>query len=115
MHINIRKTALLLGLLAIGIISLLPREALPETGMSDKLGHFMAYGALALLGWLACAKETTRRRIMIGLVIYGAALEGLQMLVPGRFFSTLDMIANALGVGAAYAVLFLIARWRRGP
>ncbi len=113
MHTRIRKSAFFISLIAIGVVSLLPREVLPETGISDKLGHFAAYGALALLAWLAYAEETTRRRVMIALVLYGALLEGLQSFIPGRFFSIGDMIANGGGVALVYAGLMAIAR-RRG-
>ncbi len=94
------------------MVSLLPREVLPETGISDKLGHFAAYGALALLASLAYAEGTIRRRLMIALVLYGALLEGLQSFIPGRFFSIGDMIANGGGVAVVYAGLMVIARRR---
>ena len=112
MHAAIRKSAFFVSLIAIGVVSLLPREVLPETGISDKLGHFAAYGALALLAWLAYAEETIRRRIMIALVLYGAVLEGLQSFIPGRFFSIGDMIANGGGVALVYAALMVIGRRR---
>ncbi len=112
MHAVIRKTAFITGLIAIAMVSVLPREVLPEAGISDKLGHFAAYGALALLGWLAFAEEIVRRRVMIALVLYGAVLEGLQSFIPGRFFSIGDMIANGLGVAAVYGGLMVIANKR---
>ncbi len=115
MNVRIRKTAFFAGLIAIGVVSLLPHEVLPETGISDKLGHFAAYGALALLAWLAYAEETIRRRAMIALVVYGALLEGLQSFIPGRFFSVFDMIANGGGVAVVYAGLMVIAKkWGMG-
>ena len=36
-----------IGVLAVITLSLIPKEALPETGIWDKLHHVLAYGGLA--------------------------------------------------------------------
>ncbi len=79
-----------------------------DVGVSDKLAHFIAYAALAVLAWqafptrwgLACA----------GAFAWGVAMELLQAVVPGRFCSGLDLLANAGGVLLGVALMLL---WRR--
>lgn len=106
------------ALIVIGVMSLLPQDALPTTNLSDKLEHLLAYATLCVLGMLAYTKPSARRFLIIGLVLYGGALEGGQSFVPGRFPSILDLVANAVGVGIGYAgfvVLMMLAaegkRW----
>ena len=46
------KFTFAIGVLAVITFSLIPKEALPETGIWDKLLHALAYGGLAVLGGL---------------------------------------------------------------
>jgi VanZ family protein len=85
----------------------------------DKVVHFVQYLILALLTFFALARGTRRDRrwqlhMTIGAVIaYGVALEMLQLAVPEREMSALDMVANVAGaiVGAylAHAVMEPVA------
>ena len=47
---KLAKITFFVGLVAVIILSLLPHETVPETGMWDKLNHALAYGVLARLG-----------------------------------------------------------------
>lgn len=94
------KVLFVFGVLVTGWVSLLPRVALPETGVSDKIEHLVAYVVLSLVGCRAFPDQV--QRILMGLVLYGIALEGLQSLVPGRVPSLMDIVANTLGVGLGY-------------
>jgi VanZ family protein len=107
------KILFVFGILTTGGVSLLPRVALPDTGVSDKLEHLLAYGVLSLVGCRAFADPVSR--ILIGLVLYGIVLEGLQSLVPGRVPSLMDVVANTLGVGLGYLVLIFVRRGTAGP
>jgi VanZ family protein len=109
----IKKTVFFSSLLALAVLSLAPGEALPDTGVSDKLEHFAAYGALGLMGIYAYPEKSRLRWVVIGLVGYGIGLEMLQILVPSRFFSIGDIIANTLGVLSGYALIILMHRMRR--
>ena len=93
---------------AVGVVSLMPQEALPETGVSDKLEHFAAYAVLGLVGFLAFFRNA--RQVLFSLMIYGATLEVLQGFVPGRQPSVADALANASGVVLAYCSIFL---WKK--
>ena len=41
-------------------------------------------------------------------VVYGVAIECLQLVVPGRFFDWFDMLANAFGAVVGYGLFFLV-------
>ena len=113
----IRIAGLVAGLAVIFLLSVLPRAQLPETGVSDKLEHFAAYGVLAVLAWFAVPNHddgARRRQAMIGLVLYGIALECVQFFIPGRFFSLWDILANCGGVLAAYIGMWMVTHRFRG-
>lgn len=70
----------------------------------DKLGHVAAYAALML--WFANLYETLARRSMLasGFVALGVALEFVQGSTGYRTFEAADMVANAFGVAAGWAL-----------
>lgn len=65
---------------------------------ADKLYHCAAYGWLALLPVIGFADHRTALCAAFFMIILGALLEAGQYFVPGRMFSVLDILANALGV-----------------
>ena len=105
-----KKIVLFLALIVIAVLSLAPSEALPDTSISDKMAHFLAYGILSLMGLNACTGKAGRWWIVFGLVLYGISLEALQTLVPDRSFSIGDIFANTLGVFGGFAVWGTSAR-----
>ena len=80
----------------IGVLSLLPPKHI-ELGDSDKSAHFIAYFTLMITYRFWRISEHFLTGIFI-LIIYGIILEFLQGLVPGRFPSILDTVANTIGV-----------------
>lgn len=104
MVIRIYRVAFVSGVICLGILSLLPRDAMPVTGISDKIEHFLAYGLLGLIGFRAYLKDAWH--VAIGLIFYGLLLEILQSMIPGRDPSLFDAIANTLGVLTSWAVLW---------
>lgn len=81
----------------IGYESLLPGSGLPPTQHSDKIVHFAAYFALALL---LCSALSARRRFAVcaAVIGYGGLIEILQSAMAlGRTGSWLDMAANIAG------------------
>lgn len=83
---------------------------LGEPGLTDKVAHFMAYGALgAAAFWAQLRLFKTRWALPAMLAAYGAALEGLQGLGGVRSPELADAVANFLGVVAAYGGASLIA------
>lgn len=81
-----------------------------HTEFGDKVGHFLAYGALGylfVLGW----KPPLRTLLLgvAGLTVYGGVLEVFQGLSVSRQMDPYDAIANFFGalLGAAVASVFV--------
>jgi VanZ family protein len=84
---------------------LLPQPpAAADTGW-DKLNHVLAFAGPCFAGLAARAGTGARSawRIALGLLLWGAVLEGLQGLLPPRSAELMDLLADAVGllVGAA--------------
>jgi VanZ family protein len=93
----------------IWVMSLIPLS-MPAVPNSDKIGHFLAYGLLALCFGLIRQQKLALIWLLASLM--GVAIEFAQALTPYRSFDTLDMLANAGGaligiVIAAIALKFL--------
>ena len=65
---------------------------------SDKFLHLLCWCVLFISLRLALLGKARLVASALGLLAYATALEALQLLSPGRYFSTLDMFANALGI-----------------
>lgn len=110
---------LVLGLL---LVCLMPARSLPQTGVSDKFEHALAYAVLSL--WFAGLYPRSRYVIIgMGLFAMGVAIEWAQgAMHMGRESDYRDVIANTLGIvgGLALAALWLggwaewIDGWTRG-
>lgn len=95
--------------LAIAYLSLRPSVQMVE--VNDKVGHFIAYSVLMLNAGLAFWKRKRELIIVLLYVIgYGIVMEVGQYFTPGRFFSFLDMLANASGALLAGGLLLLFGR-----
>ncbi len=107
----IARTAFLIVLVIVTVLALFPHLQLPEPsalqGYFDKVGHVLAFVALALLG----AGAWPRRWSLIGgLVCYAVILELLQRFSAGREVHIADALANL--VGLAIGLGFVMARRR---
>ena len=91
--------------------SLMPAAQIPDTGLSDKLGHALAYGILTVLGLYAYARHPLS--VLAGVFSLGLALEGLQYLTPTRTFEWLDVAANGVGIVLGLAIV-AVSRGFRG-
>ncbi len=97
------KLFLTLWLVSVGAVtwgSLQPGVELPgQLWNADKVYHLFAYAWLALLPFAVF--QVPRAALCAALAMFGlgVVLELLQSLIPGRFASGMDMLANALGVG----------------
>jgi len=75
---------------------------------NDKLMHFLAFGALALLAARLAGDGGALRYWLAGLLLAGWLIELLQNLVPGRKFCWRDLGANAAGIAAGAACARLL-------
>jgi glycopeptide antibiotics resistance protein len=90
-------------------LSVTPAPPKVDFAQSDKLGHFIAYGALML--WFAqLYRGTTRLLYAAGFIAMGIGLEFVQGALGYRTFDTLDMYANALGVLLGWAIALVLPR-----
>ncbi len=84
---------------------------LGDAGLTDKVAHFMAYGALGASAFSARIDLFRKPWAPpLALAAYGAVLEGVQGLGGVRSPELADAIANALGVVAAYAGAMMLAK-----
>lgn len=109
------------AILTITVLSLVPGELRPDTGLWNKLEHFIAYFITAGLTTVA-VNEVLTATLIVGLLSgYAAILETAQLWVPGRHAAFSDWVAGSLGVlmgvASATIVLRLLVRLggRRSP
>ena len=95
--------AFFVGLLAVVALSVLPQGAVPHTGLSDKVDHMAAYAALALAGGIAFRGARSLFLLALGLLALGSGLELVQALIPDRYASGYDILANAIGIALGTA------------
>ncbi|MFQ5791219.1 MAG: VanZ family protein [Acidobacteriota bacterium] len=104
-----------------GVIFFLSSSATPEIleKAPDYVLHFLGYAFLAVLSVRALARGLSgpleNRSLFYSLLLsltYAASDEWHQSFVPGRVASLADLLADALGIVAAAAVLFVV--WRLG-
>jgi VanZ family protein len=78
-----------------------------EPQLWDKALHFMAYFVLSMLAVAALRARRSALVAMLGLIAMGGVLELLQGLI-GRDMSAYDELANALGVLAGGAAVWIV-------
>jgi VanZ family protein len=89
---------------AIVALSLNPIPVLPAEPGSDKIGHFLAYFALALLASGIVAPERLGRA-MLRCFLLGVVLEIAQALMTElRMAEWADLLANSAGIGMAWLI-----------
>lgn len=86
-----------LYVLVVIVVSLVPTGGLSLWHI-DKIGHFLAYTGMAILGFLTFRSGSARILALLFAVALGAALEWGQSFIPGRDMSLIDESANTLGV-----------------
>ena len=83
-------------LLILAVLSWLPGDELPRTGLAGKLEHFVAYAGTMLVG---------------GLTPYAAIMELGQLVAPGRHAWVWDFLAGTAGfVTTAILLRLFMAR-----
>jgi VanZ family protein len=106
------RSALVLALIAITLLSLLPVPAPPVEGI-DKAEHLFAYLTLAALADFSFSRSGFSWRKWLPLFVYGVLMEFLQDQLPHRYFSVNDMIANGAGLLLYGLLLTRLPGYRR--
>jgi VanZ family protein len=94
---------------ALGALSLWPGGIEARTGASGHLEHFAAYAFTGFLLTLAYAGFEARFAIFCLLGMYAAALERLQLAVPGRTSQLIDFEGSVAGAFAGFLAGLLFA------
>lgn len=112
--LRLGKIGLCLCLLGITVISLLPAsvgDMEAETGIGDKIGHIVGYGAAMGAGFFAVANVLHRVWVFLALALYSGTMELTQMaMAAGREGSWEDMIANGAGLLVGLAAALALGR-----
>ena len=101
----------LTGVGAIIALSLTPGTLRPQTGFSGYIEHFSAYAIVAALLALGWTSQSQRIAIIIGSFVLGAALEALQLWIPGRTSDAVSAIVS--GTAGMFGVLLVAECQRR--
>ena len=96
------------GVLIIGVLSLLPGAARPHTGAPSQLEHYAAY---LLVGFFLALGYPRRRNILaiaFFLALYAGLLECAQLYIPGRTARLIDALVGSIGAwtGIIFALAF---------
>jgi VanZ family protein len=91
-------------------LSLTPSPPTIDLAQGDKLGHFLAYGALMFWFCQPYPAPRTRLAYAIGFAALGVALEFVQRALGYRTYEPFDMAANALGVALGWAAALAAGR-----
>jgi VanZ family protein len=97
-----------LCVLTITVLSLLPGEERPHTGLSGRLEHAMAYAGTGFFIWFGYLHPRHRALFWCGLAIASGVFEVLQNFIPGRSPSILDALASTLGLTFGFLVSALL-------
>lgn len=98
------RVAFALALAGVTVLLLMPSPPAPPgpPGYNDLLAHLFLFAVLAFLAAHAFARAP-RWRVVLALVLFGAAMEALQATV-GRSPSLADVAADAAGASLAWLV-----------
>lgn len=104
-HVTLWRWLLAIAMVALLALSLMPASiSAPSTGW-DKSNHALGFAALAFFAhW---ARPASIPMALLGLLGYGALIEGLQSLTPDRLAEWSDLWADGVGllVGAVLALM----------
>ena len=93
-----------LGMVSVTVLALLPIEQLqyPVFDWWDKGQHALAFAVLS--GWAFLLWSAAAWRVVLGMLLFGAAIELAQWAVGWRFAEWADLAADAVGVALAWGV-----------
>jgi VanZ family protein len=99
--------AFVLALTGGAVVALWPADGPPPPFPHvDKLAHALGFAVLWALGRAAGVRAGP---LALGLLAYGAAIEGLQALTPTREASAADWLADGAGLLLGHALLARVA------
>ena len=97
----------------IALLSLVPGNLRPHTGLPGQAEHFIAY---FVIGFVLAARFRTRTAwlvVIVSLGAYAAGLEILQRWIPDRNAQFIDFAASFFGALCGVGLFIAILQWRR--
>jgi VanZ family protein len=104
-----RVSAAWMAIVALGVLSLLPKEDMVRTSLGGHLEHIFAYAGTACVVASAYGVANSLT-IGAGLIAYAGILEMLQRFSPGRTPAIEDFACSTAGVLLGIALFALIDR-----
>jgi hypothetical protein len=103
------------AILAIGIVSLMPGQLRPGTGISGHAEHLIAYFGAALAFGLGARELGQVGWIGLLLVGYAGVLETVQRWIPGRHAKLSDFVTSTteIVIGCFVIAVFILLTHRR--
>jgi VanZ family protein len=97
------------------VLSLLPGDERPHTGLAGQIEHGVAYFGTAV--FLALGFRTIRDRVAAVSLLVGLAgvLEVIQRVIPGRHSQVIDWFASSSGAGFGVLAVLLMERLLAAP
>jgi VanZ family protein len=99
-------------IVAVLVLSWVPGDSRPSTGMSNLIEHFIAYFFTALATLVAFVPPRTIRSVLIGMILLAAVAEIGQNFVPGRQPKVIDFAAGSAGAVTVTCVFAIVRRSR---
>lgn len=99
----------LLILLIVIIGSLLPNVDIKVHNKNDKLIHFLAYFLMSLISSLIFERHWKKILFAGLLLLVSALIEVAQHYIPQRSASSMDMLANFLGITCGLMLSYVIS------
>ncbi|MDD2828477.1 MAG: VanZ family protein [Sulfuricurvum sp.] len=97
------KTSFFITFGVIEYLALTPQHIEVLDGLWDKQNHFAAFFVLYILLSVAYKHFSLQKRIAI-LLLIGVQIELTQAFIPGRFASTLDVVADSIGIAIGFVI-----------
>ncbi len=91
----------------IAVAMLMPAQAMPQPGGSDKLHHMLAFGALSIPA--AMLYPGRIMLVVVCVILFGGALELIQPMT-GRFAEGADLIADGIGALVGGGIGLILSR-----
>ena len=90
-----------LALSIVTLLALLPLAKPVVPLLSDKMKHALAFFTLAVLALRGWRGLSLFPALAAYLMLYGLFIECAQYFIPHRYFSGLDLVADAVGIALA--------------
>lgn len=107
---NVWRIFTLVWAAVIFVTMVMPAVPGPEVPYLAEVGHFVEFFVLGLL----LVKSFDRASLLSAGLFYGVFVETLQVNVPGRTFSFVDMIINVVGLAVGFFLFKTVMKRPRG-